>query len=155
MTSFYVSKPVMDALYESLKDDYKTYLQDMATTSGMKLDAIKLVKISNDYAATGLQKPCILMDIVSCEIEDEGVGIVGATLMFEVVFIIEGMKEDDLTYRTMLYADALVSMVTSDDYLGGDVVHASVPRIEYYPGGTGTTRYAVADVEITYEIERS
>lgn len=155
MTSFYVSKPVMDALKDSLKANYNTHLQSLASSSGMKLDAIKVVKISNDYSATGLQKPCILMDVVSCDVEDEAVGIVSGTLTFEIVFIIEGQKEDDLTYRTMLYADALVSMITSDDYLESSVTHASVSRIEYYPGGTGSTRYAIADVDIAYEIERS
>jgi len=155
MTTFYVSKPITDALLQALRENYPDHVKAMATSSGMRMDAIKTIKISNDYAAIGLQRPAILVDPVSAEIEDEAVGIVSAKLLYEVVFIIDGQQEDDLTYRTMLYADALVGMITSDDYLNSEVTHASANRIEYYPGGTGTTRYAIVDVEITLEIERS
>lgn len=155
MSTFHVSKPISDALMTSLRDDYNAVLQALASASGMRLDNPRTIKMSNDYEAVGLQRPVILVDPVSMEIEDEAVGIVACTMLFEVVFIIDGNKEDDVTNRAMLYADALVGMVTDDDYLGGAVTHASVLRTEYFPGGTRTTRYAVSDVEITLEIQRS
>jgi len=149
--SFYVSKPVTDAFLAELEASYNTNLQVLADAAGVQLLDLATIKVGADYAAIGIKKPALLLDPVSMEIDDEAVGIITAKMLFEVVFIIDGHKEDDAIVRAELYADALVGMVTSDDFLGSAVTHASVPRIEYFPGGSGTSRYAVLDVEITLE----
>lgn len=155
MSTFYVSKPITDALLDSLRDDYPAYLKTIGTSAKMRLDVPKTIKLSDDYEAVGLERPVVLVSPVSSTAEDEAVGVVSVKILFEVVFVIDGLKEDDATTKAMLYADALVGMVTDDDYLGGAVTHASVPRTEYYPGGTQTARYALSDVEITLEVNRS
>jgi hypothetical protein len=148
---FYVSKPITDAFIAELEDNYNTYLQDIADTSKILLDELQTLRVGADYASTGLAKPSLLLNPLSLEIDDEAVGIVSAKMMFEAIFIVDGFAEDDAIVRAELYADALIGMVTSDDFLGGEVTHASVPRVEYFPGGSGTSRYAVLDVEITLE----
>jgi hypothetical protein len=148
---FYVGKPITDALVAEIEDNFNTKLQEIADVSKTILEPIITIKIGADYASTGLEKPAIIIDPVSLAIEDEAVGIISAIKTFEIVIIVDGFAEDDAIVRAELYADALIGMVTSDDFLGGEVTHASVPRVEYFPGGSGTSRYAVLDVEITLE----
>lgn len=148
---FYISKPITDALLAEIDESYNTHLQAIAATSKVKLERLRSIKVGADYAASGLEKPALLLNPLSTDIDDEAVGIVTATMAFEAVFIISGFKEEDGITLAQLYADAFVGMVASDDFLGGEVTHAEVTRIEYYPGGTGTTRYAVLDVNITLE----
>ncbi len=148
---FYVSKPITDAILDEVKERFFSALSDIAQASGVSLEELRTVRVGADYASAGIKRPALLLNPLSLEIEDETVGLVSAQMLFEAIFIIDGFSEDDAIVKAELYADALIGMVTSDDFLGGEVTHASIPRVEYFPGGSGVSRYAVLDVEITLE----
>lgn len=154
MTNFYVSKPVDDALKEEIENEYQTYLTSIEDASGLTLRSIETIKYGTDYQAKGLIKPFILIDPRRMDVDDEAVGIVSARFIYDVVFAYDGFDEEDAVVATKLYADAFISMVISDDFFGGNLDHASVKNVEYYPGSSSVGRYAVLELELTLEIER-
>ena len=152
--NFYASKPMTDALVAEITDQYPTYLSAIATASGMTLRPVETVKVSIDYTSKGIEKPCILIDPRRLDIEDETSGRIGAIYTYDIVIGYDGFDEEEAADAVQLYADAFVSMVVSDDYFSGQLDHASVKNIEYYPGGSLVSRYAVLQLELTLEIER-
>lgn len=151
---FNASKPILDALIATIQANYNNYLFALASAESLTAKGIAAVKVGIDYQAKGIAKPFMLIEPTAMEIEDESVGVVGAKLLFDVAIMIDGLQESDAIYLSCLYADAFVGMVTSDDFLDGAVTHASVPRIEYFPGGSTTQRVVLLTVEILLEEER-
>jgi len=54
----------------------------------------------------------------------------------------------------MRYADAVTKCIWDYDTLDGQVVHASVETIEYFPGGTGNEKYALIAINVMREMYR-
>jgi hypothetical protein len=154
MSTFYTSKILTDAVLAMIEDQYPTHIAALESASGLTLKAIETVKVGVDYLAKGLFKPFVLIDPRRMSIDDEGVGVVRGTAIYDIVIAYDGYSEEDATTAVQLYADAFVDMVMSDDYLNSTVDHASVTDIEYYPGGSGITRYAILGLELILDIER-
>ena len=154
MSTFYVSKVVIDALQAQITANFQTYLDLIATASGYELKEIETVKIGSDYASKGIDKPFILIDPRRMDVDDEAIGLVRGTYIFDIMIAYDGFDEEDAVYAVQLYADAFISMVISDDYFTNTVDHASVNSVEYYPGSSYMTRYAVLEFQIELDIER-
>jgi len=154
MSIFYASKVVTDSLVAQIDANYQTYLSLIETASGMELKSINTVKVGADYQAKGMMRPFILIDPQRMDVDDEAMGIVRADYTYTVLIAYDGFAEEDAVTAVQLYADAFISMVISDDYFTSTVDHASVTGVEYYPGSSVQTRYAVLDLVITLDIER-
>lgn len=145
-------------LKQYLLDNYDTYADLLrSAASEPSLPTIKSVEIGNDYTKKGLVKPFIMLDPVRMIIDDEAIGLVNSDLSIDVLFAVESYSytDEQASKWVMLYADAFQSMVLSDDTLGDEIAHASVEDIEFYPGGTGTTKYVLLNVVISIETDRS
>lgn len=151
---FNASKPITDALINEIEDNYDTYLQLIAEANDYELKSIETIKLGTDYQAKGLEKPAILIDPRRMSVEDTLIGEVAAGYVFDVIFCYDGYSEEDAATAVQMYADAFTSMVISDDYFQGNLEHATVNDVEYYPGGSALARYAVLELELILEIER-
>ena len=154
--TYYVTKPAIDTLKAYIIANYDTYLQLIRIASSYReLPKIVTVEVGNDYDAKGKLKPFVLIDPVGASIDDEGIGCIPTIVTLDVIFAIEGCDSETVTEYSECYADAFVSMFLTDDTLGDGVFHASVKDIEYFPGGTGTIKYVLLNVELTVETDRS
>jgi len=154
--TYYEIKPAIDTLKTYIEANYETYLALIRTASGFReLPKIAKVNVGNDYNEKGRVKPFILIDPVNATIDDEGIGCMETVINIDVLFACEGATPEIITEYTECYADAFVSMVLSNDTLGDGVQHISVRDIAYYPGGTGTVKYVLLNVEVTVETDRS
>jgi len=113
------------------------------------------VKVGNDYTAKGLVRPCVTVDPVKNTPDDERIGCIPSEIGIEILLTCEASTGELALEYTECYADAFVSMVLSNDTLGGAVQHISVVDIEYYPGGTGTEKRVLLVVELTVKTDRS
>lgn len=143
-------------LKQYLLDNYDTYADLLrSAASEPSLPTIKSVEIGNDYTKKGLVKPFIMLDPVRMIVDDEAIGLVNSDLSIDVLVAADSYTDEQASKWVMLYADAFQSMVLSDDTLGDEIAHASVEDIEFYPGGTGTTKYVLLNVVISIETDRS
>lgn len=154
--TYYVSKPTSDLLIAYIKANYETYLALIRTASELReIPKITVVKKGNDYTNKGLVKPFILVDPVATPIDDEAVGCVHSMFNYDIIIAVDGYDNEQITDYAECYGDAFISMILSNDRLGSQVYHASVKDIEHFPGGTGTIRYVLLNLEITIETDRS
>jgi len=154
--TYYVTKPAIDTLIAYIKANYETYLALIRTASGFReLKKIATVKVGNDYTAKGLVRPCVTVDPVKNTPDDERIGCIPSEIGIEILLTCEASTGELALEYTECYADAFVSMVLSNDTLGGAVQHISVVDIEYYPGGTGTEKRVLLVVELTVKTDRS
>jgi hypothetical protein len=151
----YTAWDVMTMLEDYIDSNYETYVALIRTAaSDTRVPKVKTVEIGNDYTRKGLTKPFIMIDPVRMNIDDETVGLVVSDFNIDVLIAVESFTDEEATKWATLYGDAFVSMVLSDDTLGDEVAHASVSDIEFYPGGTGNTKYVLLNMVLSIETER-
>lgn len=151
---YYVSKPVLDTLKKHIESNYQVFLSQIASASGCSIKPIAEISIGNDYRNSSLQKPFILIDPDFDDISYESYGVVETTLAFDVLFAVQSYSEKDVLEKVCLYKDAFISMVLSDDFLGGGVAHAFIDRVDHFPGGSSNEKYVLLMLKITYEQRR-
>lgn len=147
---YYVSKSTDDILLDHINDNFKTYLDDISSASGVKLDSLKSVKMGGPSAVDKItRRPSILIEPVSEEIDSTISGSVETVLRYDVLIQAEGGQEETALTNVGLYKDAFVSMIFSDDTLGGKVNDAKVTSIERFAGGSAQIKNILLSVEIT------
>lgn len=152
----YVVWDALTKLKSYIESNFETYAALLRTAaSDSELPAIRNVVIGNDYSRKGLVKPFIMIDPVRMDPEDETVGTVLSELNIDILIAAESFTDEKATKWVTLFADAFQSMILSDDTLGDEFYHASVEDIEFYPGGTGQTKYVLLSVVLSIETDRS
>ena len=151
---YYVAKPAIDALTAHIQANLQTFIEQISEESGILLEPIASVGVGNDYEKVGKQKPFILIDPTTDEIDDVAIGTVVTSLGYDVLIAVSGGTEETAITKVDLYKDAFISMILSDDFLSDLVDHASVNRVDHFPGGTGTTKYILLALTITIEQRR-
>lgn len=148
--TYNLSKTVNDLLIAYVEANYQGYVDTIATANGVSLDSLTSVGIGGPaFMDKNKRKPYMLVEPVGEDIDDQIAGSVEVTMRYDV--LIEALAPNEETALTAvgLYKDAFVSMILSDDTLGGEVDHAKVTNVEQYPGGSGTSKFILMAVEIT------
>jgi hypothetical protein len=147
---YYVSKTTDDLLIDHIEDNFQTYLDDISSVSGVSLDPLDSVKLGGSSAVDKIvRRPSILIEPVGEEINSKIAGSVESVLRYDVLIQAEGGQEEDALTNVGLYKDAFVSMIFSDDTLGGEVDDADVTSIERFAGGSAQIKNILLSVEIT------
>ncbi len=111
---------------------------------------IKYVGIGTDYEKKGRPQPCVLVSPSRIDFDrDVYQGSLQSDLSIDCLISVDGYDSDLVLQQAMKYADAITSLVTSNDQLDGLCEHAEVTQAEFYPGGTGNRQYAVVSIAIT------
>lgn len=148
--TFYVSKPTTDALIAYIEANFQTYLDLVATASAVTLAPLTNVDRGGaDFESKHHLMPFCLIEPLGMEISDELPTYVEIVLRYDILLAVDGFQESDALTLLECYQDAFVAMTLSDDTLSGAVDHISVKNIEQFPGGSGTTKYAILAVEVT------
>ena len=150
--TYYVSKSTNDILKNHINTYYQTYLDAIATLSGVVLKSLTSVEIGGSgFADKNRERPYMIIEPVADEIDDELPGNVESVLKFDILVEADAFQESEALTLVGLYKDAFVSMIISNNTLAGEVTHARVRNIEQFPGGTGTSKYILMAVEITVD----
>lgn len=148
--------PTMTMLKAYILNNFDAFVASIASAVEVSdIPIIQSVEIGNDYTRNGLRKPFVMIDPVRSIPDDETVGIVADDLSFDILIAIDSYTDGEATMWVSLYADAFLSMILSDDTLGDQVSHASIEDREFFPGGTGTTKYVLLNLMISIETDRS
>ena len=148
--TYYTSKYYTDILLSYIRTYYQTYLDAIATTSGVTLKSLSGADLGGpNFASKNRPRPYLLIEPMGEDIDDTLPGRIESVLRYDALIEADGFQEEDALILVGLYKDAFCSMIFSDDTLSGYVDHASVTNIEQYPGGSGTSKYILMAVEIT------
>ncbi len=154
--NFYKTLPTVKGLRDYIIKNYDTYLEQLRTSSEeYDLPCINSVEIGTDYTSKGRSKPFILIDPASMNPEDDMPGHIEAVMAVDVLIAVDGYTDTSASEKAMLYADAFLSMVWADQYLGCLVIHATPTQVDYFPGGTGNVKYILINLLLTVEESRS
>mgnify|MGYP000008762341 CR=1 FL=1 len=114
------------------------------------LPGIKYVGIGTDYEKKGRPQPFILVSPSRIDFNrDVYLGSLESELMIDCLISVDGYEADQVLKQSMLYADALVGLITSDDQLSGLCEHAETSHAEFYPGGSGNRHYAIVTMKVS------
>lgn len=132
-----------------------TYIDLVATSASVSMAHLRSTEIGGSgFVLKSRQKPFLIMEPEADEINDDLPGNVETILNYGVLICSDGSREDDAIVMSRLYKDAFVSMILSNDTLGGAVTHVSVRNVQHFPGGAVTERYTLLAVEITVDQRR-
>lgn len=151
---FRVSYRLTSGVAEYVRSHIGSFIDQISDLEGVSLDAIKYIGIGTDYEKTGRPQPFILVSPSRIDF-DQNVyqDSLQSELGIDCLISVDGYDSDTVLKRSMLYADALTSLVTSDDQLGGLCEHAEITHEEFYPGGSGNRHYAIVSIALTEHTE--
>lgn len=150
MILYNFSKPMADLMVSYTEANYQTYSDAIAAANSVTLDSMTSIAIGGSaFMDKNKRKPYILIEPVSEDIDDQIGGSIEAVMRYDVLIEAVAPNEETALTAVGLYKDAFVSMILSDDTLGGEVDHAKVTNVEQYPGGSGTSKFILMAVEIT------
>jgi len=153
--TYQVSSLTDTAFLAFVQANLDTYIDLVATSSGKSMPHLRSAEIGGSgFALKARQKPFLILEPESDEINDELPGNVETILNYGVLICSSGTAEDEAITISRLYKDAFVSMILSNNTLGGAVTHITVRNVQHYPGGVVTDRYAMLAVEITVDQRR-
>jgi hypothetical protein len=148
------TEETLDILKDFLTTKIEGYLDVIRTETGQALPSFTSIDIGQDYTKRGRSKPFVLIDPASITPDAEGYGVISGDYRIDMLIVVDGYESEIVSRQCMRYADAVTKCIWDYDTLDGQVVHASVETIEYFPGGTGNEKYALIAINVMREMYR-
>lgn len=145
--TFLQSYKLTNGLRQYTQDYLGTYITLVAGEAGKDLALMSSVGIGTDYEKSGRKHPYVLIAPSDLKPDyDEYQGMVESAFTADCLIAVDGFSSAAVLEHSLLYADAYMSMISSDDTLKGLCDHAEVSSIGYFPGGTGNRMFTVISI---------
>ncbi|MCF7944726.1 MAG: hypothetical protein K9L75_04240 [Spirochaetia bacterium] len=148
------TEKTLDTVKTFIQQHIDPYLQQIRDETGEELPALTSISIGQDYTKRGRMKPFVLIDPMLLTPDDEAQGVIGGSYNIDLLIAVDGYTDEITSRRAMRYADALADCIFDYDSLDGQVYHARINNIEYFPGGTGTEKYVLISISVMQEMNR-
>lgn len=137
-------------LQEYMAAHLEEHINQVAVLVAKDLPGINSVALGVDYEKSGRKHPYILIAPSSIKPDyDEYQGMVESSFTADCLIAVEGYSSATVLENSLLYADACMGMISSDDTLAGLCDHAQISSIGFFPGGTGNRMFTVISIELT------